>query len=222
MTDINADNRRISTAGIVDITKDKYLLTYNWRCDCKGAEALNCCPYGGYKSLHRNRWYLYASNLEDAKKQADKIRGKHEDGVTFEEVKLEIVNIASSKMTDAELRLAIAEIIAKENGWTFYKDTPKLWTFRDKDTSPSTVSVPNYPGDIAATMGLLDEFPRWELLKLLKVGGGSDIEYSVYIYLRSTGPYKAGVDYFFAHNDQKCRAICEAWLTTRKEKECLA
>lgn len=65
-----------------------------------------------------------------------------------------------SKMTDADLRLAIAGIIAKQKGYTVAakEDFGDLFFAVDNEDGSMTLyePVPNYPCDPAAALGLLE------------------------------------------------------------------
>lgn len=71
-----------------------------------------------------------------------------------------------SEMNNDQLRLAIARIIAKQRGWLISKGD---YSFRHDDMGQTFVAyIPNYPGDPAAALGLIDDgkvdFARLEFL----------------------------------------------------------
>lgn len=111
-----------------------------------------------------------------------------------------------SKMNDEQLRLAIAE----ELGWlpSFKSIAIEKSAWPYKWLSPDGVGAdpPDYPGDIAAAMRLLDEFKYWQITN-------EDGWISVHIY----GDY-LGEDWLIAGLEGRsplAKIICEAWLTAR-------
>jgi len=71
-----------------------------------------------------------------------------------------------SKLTDEELWLAIAEIIAKKNGWIIHRavgiGAEELCYWRDEQLIDF---IPNYTSDNNAALGLLDEFAAYQIYK---------------------------------------------------------
>lgn len=116
-----------------------------------------------------------------------------------------------SEMTDDELRLAIAKVVAKEKGWLVSKGD---YSFRHDEMGQTFVAyIPNYPGDIAAAMGLLDEYDNVLIDKTYsKTDGFSTWE--VTILPKSSGRY-TGDNKFLP------RAISEAVYAAMKEHQCL-
>lgn len=102
-----------------------------------------------------------------------------------------------SEMTNDELRLAIAEIIAKENGWTIRDDLPIEEIAFINSKGELEGFAPYYPGDPAAALGLLDEYDEVDIWK------------------DSTG-WNCAFDKAFCHGKSFARAISEAWLKEKR------
>lgn len=122
-----------------------------------------------------------------------------------------------SKMTDEQLRLAIAE----ELGWTRIKKLSGDLLFHlsgrivglplgvDYNEGRGLKRVPNYPGDTAAAMGLLEEFEYWVVQSI-------DGLQSCLIYKSRHNWAHQEVALACGEGDSLSRAICEAWLTARR------
>lgn len=102
------------------------------------------------------------------------------------------------EITNYELGLAIAEIIAKEKGWELYLAKPGgigHWI-----TGKGIRFIPRYPSDLNAALGLIpkdmDFTLNWD--RHIKKWG-------------ATIAHTSGGDC-----DSPARAICEAWLTARR------
>lgn len=112
--------------------------------------------------------------------------------------------------SDEQLRLAIAEIIAKENSWIIeYSEEFLCKAFKAKRYPENfrVIRIPNYPGDTAAAMGLPletnDEKRRFaiELAKIVIPDVNIGIAAIVYEAAFATA-----------------RQRCEAWLNARSKE----
>lgn len=123
-----------------------------------------------------------------------------------------------SKMTDDELRLAIAEkmgLSVDEGDWYCPRCdvliSSEQVTYNEKHDKGSCLcpvewrTIPNYPGDIAAAMGLLDKF-KWEVSIQRDVVGN----WGCIIYPKPNDKNK-----IIGVGDTPARAICEAWLKAK-------
>lgn len=133
-----------------------------------------------------------------------------------------------SQMSDSELRLAIAEIIAKEKGYTIVamqdvddlhfaipsieesakglQGAEKYPVQKQADTT-SYDPIPNYLSDIEAALGLLDEYVYYDL-KISYSSESVENKYMAILWVKLT-PYSS------AWCKTSSRAISEAWLTER-------
>ncbi len=110
---------------------------------------------------------------------------------------------APSKLTDAELRLAIAE----ELGWKPSSVPGEFIWERPEDGLYDF--IPNYPGDPAAALGLLDGIAGEVCLTRDIIGNwGCAIH---------PGPNPENI--YVGTGDKLARAICEAWLKAKENDE---
>ncbi len=112
-------------------------------------------------------------------------------------------------MTDAQIRLAIAELVAKQNGWTV--DKRKSTTGKDmfafisgKDTLKGF--APNWLNDISAAIALEDELAENE--RKTYVIALYEITNEARPWSSDSSPYPA--QFWFVHATARQR--CEAWL----------
>lgn len=130
-----------------------------------------------------------------------------------------------SEMSNEQLRLAIAEVIAKRNGWRL-KQRRRRWCFKEWKSKirPGYITevvrfvkyVPNYPSDDNAALGLLikEKFWSWAIF-------GNNREDNCMVQINVTEPSEndCAPDIMVVANPLP-RAISEAvymgWLKARR------
>lgn len=136
-----------------------------------------------------------------------------------------------SQMTDAELRLAIAEKLGlnvNDGDWYCPKCdvllSPEQVTFNEKHDKGSCLcpvewrTIPNWPNDIAAALGLLEDMGEWRIgrVNILVKGGW---KYWCTVDYKYDPKIKELVPNAFATSEESLsRAISEAAYMAMKEE----
>lgn len=126
---------------------------------------------------------------------------------------------AISEMTNEELRLAIAEIIAKEIGHgCFVSPTGELSGLVFRDNRLGLIKdVPDYPSDDVAALGLLDEFECVSMCKGLTDAFNKDSEKAWRVYIGIPLPNSNIIGKsFVGEHALLSRVISETWLKAKR------